>query len=137
MNFFLFLTMCFCFVIMRKIKFFFIISKQHNNVIIYHVAIRIWLFTFLSLWAVLIQSLYFNNHMLTILNICNIRWNHILKMFCIKVLFWINLYSCDFICHKKCHLHKILNGAVVRYYGNWKWCCSYFVCYKPIQFRKI
>ena len=32
----------------------------------------------------------------------------------------------------KCHFHKILNGAVVRYYGNWKW-CSYIACHKPIK----
>jgi len=25
----------------------------------------------------------------------------------------------------------MLNGAVVRYYGNWKWCCSYIVGHKP------
>ena len=38
---------------------------------------------------------------------------------------------------KKCHLYKILNGVVVRYYGNWKWCCFYIVCHKPIKFGHL
>jgi len=28
-------------------------------------------------------------------------------------------------------------GAVVRYYGNWKWCCSYSVCHKSIKFGHL
>ena len=27
--------------------------------------------------------------------------------------------------------------AVVRYYGNWKWCCSYLVCHTPIKFGHL
>jgi len=29
---------------------------------------------------------------------------------------------------------KFWTGAVVRYYGNWKWRCSYIICHKPIKF---
>ena len=32
---------------------------------------------------------------------------------------------------------KLWTGAVVRYYGDWKWCCSYIFCYKPIQFGHV
>jgi len=35
---------------------------------------------------------------------------------------------------KKCHLHIFWTGAVVCYYGNWKWCCSYIVYHKPLKF---
>jgi len=41
----------------------------------------------------------------------------------------------DFICHDKNAIcTKFRTGAVVRYYGDWKWCCSYTVCHKPIKF---
>ena len=38
---------------------------------------------------------------------------------------------------KKLHCTKFWTGAVVRYYGNFKRCCSYIVCHKPIKFENL
>ena len=52
---------------------------------------------------------------------CSVRF--ILNIF---IIVWLYLSWKNTICT------KFWTGAVVRYYGNWKWCCSYIVCHKPI-----
>jgi len=54
-------------------------------------------------------------------------------MFCtfilsIFIIVWLYLSCKNAICT------KFWTGAVVRYYGNWKWRCSCIVCHKPIKF---
>ena len=43
------------------------------------------------------------------------------------IIVWLYLSWKNVICA------QFWTGAVVRYYGNWKWCCFYIVCYKPIK----
>ena len=80
------------------------------------------------------QSWYFNNHMFKCLNIfaiyvgnasfkCSVRF--ILNIF---IIVWL------YLSWKNATCTKFWTGAEVRYYGNWKWCWSYIVCHKPMQF---
>jgi len=89
-----------------------------------------------SLWAVFFQSSYFNNSMFKCLNICNVCWEASFKcsvrfIMNIFIIVWLYLSWKNAICT------TFWTGAVVRYYGNWKWCCSYIVFHKPIIFGHL
>jgi len=54
--------------------------------------------------------------------------NIIEVLFCFFfIIVWLYLSWQNAICT------KFWTGAVVRYYGYWKWYCSYIVCHKPIK----
>ena len=130
------LNMCNSFVIIRKIKFyliFIITNTQHNCVIICQVAKCISMLMFLhceqfsfkarisitTCLNILIFAIYVGKASFK----CSVSF--ILSTF---IIVWLDLSWKNAICT------KFWTGAVVRYYGNWKWCCSYFVCHKPITF---
>ena len=57
---------------------------------------------------------------------CSVRF--VLNIF---IIVWLYLSWKNAICT------KFWTGAVVRYYGYWKWCCSYIFCHKPIKFGHL
>ena len=58
---------------------------------------------------------------------CSVRF--ILNIF---IIVWL------YLSWKNATCTTFWTGAVVRlYYGNWKWCCSYIVCHKPIKFGHL
>jgi len=71
---------------------------------------------------VLIFSIYVGNASFK----CSVRF--ILNIF---IIVWLFLSWNNAICT------TFWTGAVVRYYGNWKWCCSYSVCHKPLKFKHL
>jgi len=73
-------------------------------------------------WNVLIFDIYDRNALFK----CSVRF---FSEYCIIV--WI------YLSWKNANCTKFWTGAVMRYYGNWKWCCSYIVCHKPIKFRHL
>jgi len=59
---------------------------------------------------------------------CKCSVSFILNIF---IIVWLYLSWQNAICT------KFWTGAVMRYYGNWKWCCSYIVCHKPTKFGHL
>jgi len=79
----------------------------------------IWITTCLNvlLFAIYVGNAFFKCSVRFILNIFIIVWLYLSWKNAICTTFW--------------------TGAVVRYYGNWKWCCSYSVCHKPLKFGHL
>jgi len=55
-----------------------------------------------------------------------------------SVIFILNIFVIVllYLSWKNAICTKFWTGAVVRYYGNWKW-CFYIVCHKPIKFEHL
>ena len=134
--------MCYSFVI-KKIKFLFVFHHNKHNIIMrsfvkWQIAFERWRFfhcvqffflfrkmssfkTHISIttclnfliFAIYVGNTSFKCSVCFILNIFIIMWLYLSRQNAIRTKFW--------------------TGAVVRYYGNWKWCCSYIVCHKPVK----
>ena len=127
--------MCYSFVIIRKIKFLFVFHHNKHSIIMWSFvkwqnALQCCFFILSSSLSKLIFKI------TTCLNVlkfaiylgnasfkCSVRI--ILNIF---IIVWLYLSRKNAICT------QFWTGTVVRYYGNWKWCCPYIVCHKPIKF---
>jgi len=126
--------MCYSFVIIRKIKFLFVFHHNKHSIIMWSFvkwqnAFQCWRFFIVSssvkahisittclnalIFAIYVENASFKCSVKFILNILIIVWLYFSWKNAICTKFW--------------------TGAVVRYYGNWKWCCSYIDCHKPIN----